>query len=74
MAEHYYTPQPQSEHRERLIRAEACGLALEFVTDAGEVLESGYNYDEEQDEDTFSTVLQEVVAEAEAAAEAEEDE
>ena len=44
----------------------------EFVTDADEVLESGYNYDEEQDEDTFSTVLQEVVAEAEAAAEAQE--
>jgi len=42
----------------------------EFVTDADEVLDSGYNYDEEQDEDTFSTVLQEVVAEAEAAAEA----
>ena len=40
----------------------------EFVTDADEVLESGYNYDEEQDEDTFTTVLQEVVAEAEAAA------
>ncbi|MBQ2203919.1 MAG: DNA-directed RNA polymerase subunit beta, partial [Oscillospiraceae bacterium] len=41
----------------------------EFVTDADEVLESGYNYDEEQDEDTFTTVLNEVVAEAEAAAE-----
>ena len=40
----------------------------EFVTDADEVLESGYNYDEEQDEDTFTTVLQEAVAEAEAAA------
>ena len=38
----------------------------EFVTDAGEVLESGYNYDEEQDEDTFTSVLNEVVAEAEA--------
>jgi DNA-directed RNA polymerase subunit beta len=40
----------------------------EFVTDADEVLGSGYNYDEDQDEDTFTTVLQEVVAEAEAAA------
>ena len=40
----------------------------EFVTDADEVLESGYNYDEEQDEDTFTSVLNEVVAEAEAAA------
>ena len=40
----------------------------EFVTDADEVLESGYNYDEEQDEDTFTTVLNEAVAEAEAAA------
>ena len=45
----------------------------EFVTDADEVLESGYNYDEEQDEDTFSSVLQEVITEAEAAAEAAED-
>ena len=45
----------------------------EFVTDAGEVLESGYNYDEEQDEDTFTTVLQEVVAEAAEAAEAADD-
>ena len=45
----------------------------EFVTDADEVLESGYNYDEEQDEDTFSSVLQEVVAEAEAAFDGAED-
>jgi DNA-directed RNA polymerase subunit beta len=37
----------------------------EFVTDAGEVLESGYNYDEDQDEDTFTTVLNEVAAEVE---------
>ena len=44
----------------------------EFVADTDEVLESGYNYDEEQDEDTFSTVLQEVVAEA-AADSAEDD-
>ena len=35
MAEHYYTPQPQSEHRERTIRATAAGLTLDFVTDAG---------------------------------------
>ena len=42
----------------------------EFVTDAEEVLDSGYNYDEEQDEDTFTSVLQEVVAEAEAAVDA----
>ena len=35
MAEHYYTPQPQSEHRERTIRSTACGLTLDFVTDAG---------------------------------------
>ena len=38
----------------------------EFVANPDEVLESGYNYDEEQDEDTFADVLQEVVAEAEA--------
>ncbi len=37
----------------------------EFVTDADEVLESGYNYDEDQDEDTFTTVLNEVAAEVE---------
>ena len=36
----------------------------EFVTDAGEVLGSGYNYDEEQDEDTFTTVIHEVFSEA----------
>ena len=35
MAEHYYTPQPQSGHREREIRATARGLTLSFVTDAG---------------------------------------
>ena len=35
MAEHYYTPQPQSEHHERAVRAEVRGLALDFVTDAG---------------------------------------
>ena len=45
----------------------------EFVTDAGEVLGSGYNYDEEQDPDTFATVLQEAVAEAEAAVDGLED-
>ena len=45
----------------------------EFVTDAGEVLESGYNFDEDQDPDTFATVLQEAVAEANAAAEDSED-
>ena len=45
----------------------------EFVTDADEVLDSGYNYDEEQDEDTFTTVLQEVVAEAEATSDTTED-
>ena len=39
----------------------------EFVTDASEVLESGYNYDEEQDEDTFTSVINEVFAEANAA-------
>ena len=37
----------------------------EFVTNPDEVLDSGYSFDENQDEDTFSTVLQEVVAEAE---------
>ena len=36
----------------------------EFVTDAGEVLESGYNYDEDQDEDTFTTVINEVFGDA----------
>ena len=35
MAEHYYTQNPESEHHERLVRATACGLTLEFVTDAG---------------------------------------
>jgi len=35
MTEHYYTQNPASEHRERTIRATACGLTLEFVTDAG---------------------------------------
>ncbi len=35
MAEHYFTPRPESEHRERLVQATACGLTLEFVTDAG---------------------------------------
>ena len=46
----------------------------EFVTNPDEVLESGYNYDEEQDEDTFSTFLQEVVAESEAQASRDEEE
>jgi hypothetical protein len=46
----------------------------EFVTNPDEVLESGYNYDEEQDEDTFSTFLQEVVAESEAKASRDEEE
>ena len=45
----------------------------EFVTDAGEVLESGYNYDEEQDEDTFTSVINEVFAEANAAADSADD-
>ena len=35
VTEHYYTPNPMSEHHERLVRAAACGLTLEFVTDAG---------------------------------------
>ena len=35
MADHYYTQQPASEHKERIIRAAARGLTLEFVTDAG---------------------------------------
>ena len=35
MTEHYYTPRPESEHRERLVRATARGLTLEFITDAG---------------------------------------
>lgn len=35
MMEHYYTPRPESEHRERTIRATARGLTLEFITDAG---------------------------------------
>ena len=35
MADHYYTQQPTSEHKERIIRAAARGLTLEFVTDAG---------------------------------------
>ena len=39
----------------------------QYVTDAGEVLESGYNYDEEQDEDTFTSVINEVFAETNAA-------
>ena len=43
-------------------------------TNPDEVLESGYNYDEEQDEDTFSTFLQEVVAESEAQASRDEEE
>ena len=33
----------------------------EFVTDAGEVLDSGYNFDEDQDPDTFASALQEAV-------------
>ncbi len=45
----------------------------EFVTNPDEVLDSGYNYDEEQDEDTFSTFLQEVVAESEAKASQDEE-
>ena len=39
----------------------------QYVTDADEVLESGYNYDEEQDEDTFTSVINEVFAETNAA-------
>ena len=35
MSEHYFTARPQSEHRERAVRAAACGLTLDFVTDAG---------------------------------------
>ncbi|MBQ8953814.1 MAG: class I SAM-dependent methyltransferase [Clostridia bacterium] len=35
MADHYYTQQPASEHRERAVQATACGLTLRFVTDAG---------------------------------------
>ena len=35
----------------------------ELVTDADEVLDSGYSYDENQDEDTFTAVLSEIVEE-----------
>ena len=45
----------------------------EFVTDAGEVLDSGYNFDEDQDPDTFASALQEAVAEAEAIGEEREE-
>ena len=37
----------------------------ELIASAQEILESGYNYDEDQDEDTFTSVLHEVAAEVE---------
>ena len=39
--------------------------AEEFVTDENEVMDAGYGYDENQDEDTFTAFLEDVAAEAE---------